>query len=117
MKEITVEAMEGLIRASDSSVTPGSEEYQAALVVLAAMHRGHGDRAELAAFTGVPFSKVSAFAERLEAGGVWQDGGATDCTCYEDGDLCFWLDVMVAVGESLRTLGEDGRPSYQSAGH
>ena len=83
-EEWGIETLTRWIRARDPTVAEGSEDYEAAIMLLAALRFGHKDRGHLAAFTGVSPSRVHQFAKRLEFAGVWKDDGTTACTRLDE---------------------------------
>lgn len=81
-------------------VEESSEEFAAALVLLAGVHLGTKRIMPVSRVTGVRPRLVAVFAERLRASGVWTDDGKTagEWTNEESGRVAFWIDVLVAEG-------------------
>jgi len=110
--EWNAEALKDLILKSDPKVEPESEQFQAAMVVLAAALIGHEDRERLAELTRLPIHRVNLFGERLMAAEVWAHDGSVDCSWHkeENGDLGLWLDVLIAMGVLVSSgVGEERR--------
>src|SRR5262249_41701644 len=84
-----------------------TEEFDAALILLACARLGTRRVMPLSRFTGVHPRQVAEFAERLRANGVWTADGKTACEWdhEEYGRLAFWTDVWVAEGLLERRSG------------
>lgn len=90
-------------------VEEGDDDFDAALVMLAALSLGTGKVMPLSRLTGVPPRRVAAFARELRASGVWTADGKTSGQWLDEegGELAFWLDVWVAQGLLERRPDED----------
>ncbi len=60
------------IRSDEPNLEEASLEFQAALVMGAAMHAGFDNLKLLSRGTGVPYPKVVRFAKNLRKGGIWR---------------------------------------------
>jgi hypothetical protein len=97
MSEVTLEQLR--TAASEQGV-PGSEPYDAALVLLAGLVVG-ANQERIHAFTGVDKRRIQQFGHRLRKNGIWQGSktvGGADWFEDEDGGMAFALDVSVAIG-------------------
>lgn len=97
----TADDLKTQIRSWDSPLSEDSDEFEAALVMLAALYigTGHGTSRRLTDFTGVPHERTLMFQRRLRAAGIWQDGRTVaDWNDPRSGEAAFWLDVGVAAG-------------------
>jgi hypothetical protein len=107
--------LKAVLRHSGPALDEGSEEFQAALVLLAALFRGNKDLLALSQFTGVPLERIEEYGARLREAGIWLDDNMT-CCCWGEpdgkGDIAFWLDVLIALG-LVKKLGDD---KYTAAG-
>jgi hypothetical protein len=81
-------------------IEEGSEDFDAALVLLAGCYLGTAKILPLSRLTGVHPRKVVEFAVRLRASGAWTHSGKTSVEWFDAdaGQLAFWLDVWVATG-------------------
>ncbi len=84
----------------------GTREFDAALVMLAALQFGASNLGRLSEVTGLGLEQVREFARNLTKSGVWTDSRAKVEKWGEPGgETAFWRDVNVAVG------GFSGDPS------
>lgn len=89
------------IRSWAPALQENSNEFEAALVMLAALHlgTGYGSGRKLAEFTGVEYQRILRFGRRLRRSGIWQGGGTVaEWDVERTGMLAFWCDVNVAIG-------------------
>jgi hypothetical protein len=104
------------IRADEPNLGEASLEFQAALVMGAAMHSGFSNLNLLSRATGVPYAKVVRFAKNFRRGGVWRDDGKIELESDPNSEpdqtsLELWLLVLVAIGKVRRfPAGEGGTP-------
>jgi hypothetical protein len=91
-----------------------SVKYRAALVVLAPLAIGTMRPAAVAAFSGVPQSRVREYAARLRRAGVWRRDGKLDvwgdpsekgATALQD------LEVMEVILDVEIAIGDDALPA------
>ena len=90
--------------------TEDDEDFEAGLVMLAAIAIRSRDPAALSAYTGVARPSVRAYARRLVENGIWLPNGeiGADWSDPENGNLNFMMDVWVALGQLERST-TDGR--------
>lgn len=91
--------------------TEDDEDFEAGLVMLAAISIDSRSPAALSAFTGVAKPSVRAYARRLVENGIWLPDGeiGADWSDPQNGNLNFMMDVWVALGQLERSTTEDGR--------
>jgi hypothetical protein len=98
----SAEELRQTVRDWDLGLREDEKEFEAAVVMLAALHAGSGNLARLSRCTGVPYHRVYGFASNLRRAGIWTPDGKTACAWDEPdgmGDVAFVLDVFVAIGE------------------
>jgi hypothetical protein len=78
---------------------PGTEAYDAALVLLAGLVVG-ANQERICEFTGVDKRRVQTFGLRLRRNGVWKGSRTAGDEWFDDeaGGIAFSLDVGVATG-------------------
>lgn len=101
------------IRLDEPNLDEASLEFQAALVMGAAMHAGFHNLTLLSRATGVPYSKVMRFAKNLRRGGIWRQDGKIEMESDLDGNtdepaMELWLHVLVAIGTLRRFPPREG---------
>ena len=101
---MTFEQIKKSVSDSDPKCKEGMDEFDAAVLLISALHVGNSLRA-LSKFTGIPKSKISPIKQRLAANKVWLANGKTYCEWFdkENGGTAFWMDVAVALGMMTRT--------------
>ena len=89
--------------------TADSQDFQAGLVMLAALEIRTTEPEAISRFTGVSLPQVEQFAERLRDNGIWQSDGTivAEWAEPENGWLAFMLDVWVATGDLERARSDD----------
>lgn len=89
-----------MLRESDPEAEEGCDEFNAGMVMLAALGIGTHESSwgEIARRTGVPLAQVEGFARRLTDQGVWRQGKTAPTLGDWDDPICFWSDVCVALG-------------------
>lgn len=113
----TFAAIRERLAALGSEAVPGSQDHEAAIILLAAEAIGQNiDR--LARFTGIPREKIARSARRLVDNGVWHEGDTVSPWVDTPSDSAsFWSDVAVANGGLCRRMGEDGMPEWAPQGY
>lgn len=78
---------------------PGTEAYDAALVLLAGLVVG-ANQERIHAFTGIDKQRIQSFGHRLRKSGVWKGSRTAGEEWFDDesGGIAFALDVGVATG-------------------
>ncbi len=81
----------------------GTPEFDAALIMLAAIHVGQTYKA-IEELTGLDRITIKRVRDRLERNKIWRHG-KTFCDWFdkEGGGTAFWMDVCVAIGMMERT--------------
>lgn len=90
------------VRDWDVGFREDEKEFEAAVVMLAALYMGSRNLARLSRCAGVPYHRVYCFAVNLRRAGIWTPEGKTACAWVEPegmGDVAFVLDVFIAVGK------------------
>jgi hypothetical protein len=109
--EPTIEDIKSCLRADlDGLVAEGSEEFDAAVVMLTALlltNTDEGAEERIATLTGMLPARVGEFARRLREANIWVDGGtnAENGNAWMDevhGCLAILIDALVAVGRLRR---------------
>ncbi len=102
LKDIIRNEAKDMIHRTDPYVAEGTREFDAALVMLAALRFGASNLERLSELTGVGLESVREFARNLTKGGVWTDSRAKVEKWGEPGgETAFWCDVNVAAGGGL----------------
>lgn len=83
------------------------KQYKHALILLAGVYVGHSDT-RISKFTGLSRGFIIPRKKKLLELGMWYGDGMTNAEwCKENGDVAFFLDILVLDGDLTKTFVPD----------
>src|SRR5688572_22748754 len=99
-KAPTIKQLVAAVAVMDPRLPRETEEFEAALVLMAALRLGSQNLAALSRLTELPYAQVYRLAQRLKSHGIWTSDRRTVCNWFDGprGIVQFWCDVNLALG-------------------
>ncbi|MGH7502017.1 MAG: hypothetical protein ACREL7_09690 [Longimicrobiales bacterium] len=112
-----MEAIADRIRRYNSDISPSSDTFRAACLLLSALEFGQNIDV-LSRRTGLDRGFVARCARRLIDNGVWKGGEtAAEWSSADEASGTFWNDVAVAEGKMCRRVVAGGKVEWAPAGY